>query len=114
MIQLKVEMDVRPEKLRELAQTLMSLVADVRGESGCRKAGLHRDVEDEQRYYLIAEWEGREQLNAYLQSDRCSALLGTKILLKMPPKITVDAVISREGMQAVTTARAGPKPDGAP
>jgi quinol monooxygenase YgiN len=114
VIELKVEMDVRPEKLRELEQTLLLFAADMRGEPGCQQADLHREVQDEHRYCLIAGWENREHLDAYLQSERCGALLGTKILLKAPPKITVDEVVRREGMGAVATARAGPKSDGAP
>jgi quinol monooxygenase YgiN len=96
VIEFKVEMDVRPEKRNELEQTLMSLVADMREESGCRRVDLHRRVQDEHRYYVISEWESREHLDVYLQSERCGALLGTKILLRVPPTVSVDAVVQRE------------------
>ncbi len=45
----------------------------------------------------------------YLRSDTFSAIMGTKILLRTPPLVTIGSVVSSEGMEAVTKARSALK-----
>jgi len=111
MIILKIVFNVLPEKYKELEQTLFSMSSDLCKKSGCKQADLWRDSKDENRLYKISSWENRTTLDAYLQSDNFSALMGTKILLRTPPSISIDSVVSSEGMEAVTKARSVPQGD---
>jgi quinol monooxygenase YgiN len=98
-------MNVLPEKQKEVLQTLLSLVGPSEKEKGCLSYGIYRDIDDNNVFNLISEWETREQLNRHMQSDRFSVLLGTKSFLKEPFKIQIFTVQDTEGMEAVNTVR---------
>ena len=111
MIILKIVFNVLPEKYGELQQTLLLMSSDLCKKSGCKQADLWRDSKDENRLYKISSWENRTTLDAYLRSDNFSALMGTKILLRTSPSVSIDSVVSREGMEAVTKTRSAPQGD---
>lgn len=98
-------MKVLPEKQKEVLQTLLSMVAPSEKEKGCLSYGIYRDIDDNNVFYLISEWENREQLNRHIQSDGFSVLLGTKSLLKEPIKIQIFTVSETEGMEVVNSVR---------
>jgi phenylalanine-4-hydroxylase len=54
---------------------------------GCLSDHVFRDIEDENVFSLIDEWETREDLEYLLRPDRFGVLLGTKSLLTIPFEI---------------------------
>ena len=105
MIILKIVFNVLPEKYKELEQTLFSMSSDLCKKSGCKQADLWCDSKDENRLYKISIWDNRTTLDAYLRSDKFSALMGTKILLRTAPSVSIDSVMSSEGMEVVEALR---------
>ena len=101
MIILKVTFDALPAKRRELEQTLFSMVASVGKEAGCEKAEACGDLQNENHFFMLLHWENREKLDAYLQSDSFSALMGTRILLSAPPSVSIDTVSRSDGMKDI-------------
>lgn len=100
-------LDALPEKTRELELTLAPLARDTANFAGCSKAQAHRDLREVGRYCLITEWADREALDSFLRSTPFSALLGSRVLLRSQPEVHIDAVVSREGMEAILTVRSG-------
>ncbi len=84
MIVIRITMKVRPEKQKEVLQTLLTLVEAPGKESGCLSYGIYCDIEDKNIFNLISEWENRRHLDHYMGTDRFSVLLGTKSLLREP------------------------------
>jgi quinol monooxygenase YgiN len=87
-----IKMKVKPEKRKELSQTLHSIVEKMRKESGCVHAGLYQDVENENDVFVIEEWETQEDSDNHLRSDIFTVLIGAKSLLRRPPEIMIHAV----------------------
>lgn len=50
MIVIFVRIKVRPEKRKELSQTLRSIVEQLRKERGCLHAGYYQDAKDEKDF----------------------------------------------------------------
>ena len=98
-------MNVFPEKQKEVLQTLLSLVTPAGKEKGCLSYGIYSDIQDENVFNLISEWETRQQLDHHMRSDRFGVLLGTKSFLTEPMKIQIFAVSDTEGIDAVNTVR---------
>jgi quinol monooxygenase YgiN len=98
-------MDVFPEKRKEVFQTLLSLIEPPGKEKGCLSYGIFRDIEDDNVFNLISEWETRQHLDRHMRSDRFRVLLGTKSLLAEPLKIQIYTVSDSEGIEAVNYAR---------
>ena len=105
MIIVRIAMNALPEKQKEVMQTLLSMIASTEKERGCLSHHVLRDIEDENVFCLIDEWETREDLDQHLRSARFGVLLGTKSLLREPLKINIYTVSDSEGMAAINSVR---------
>lgn len=85
-------MNVLPDKQKELSQTLLSLIKSSGKEKGCLSYGVFNDIEDENVFNVISEWESRQQLDQYICSYRFRVLLGTKSLLCEPLRTEILTV----------------------
>ena len=89
MIIVKIMMNALPEKRKEVLQTLLSMIAAIRQEKGCRSYQGFQDIEDESVFTLIGEWETLEDLEYHIRSERFGALLGSNILLNENQNIQI-------------------------
>jgi quinol monooxygenase YgiN len=60
MIPLIIHMNVRSEKRMELSQTLTSLSGSIKMEKGCQGCDFCQSIEDENRLFLLEEWDIQE------------------------------------------------------
>ena len=105
MIIVRIGLIPLPENQKEVMQTMLSMVESTRKERGCRSHHVLRDIEDENVFCLIDEWETREDLDHHIRSAKFGVLLGTKSLLCEPVKIQVFTVSDSEGIEAVNSVR---------
>jgi quinol monooxygenase YgiN len=85
MILLAIQMNVLSEKYLELTQTIASLSCFIRMEKGCIRCVFCQSFEDENRLFLLEEWDTEENLNVHMKSEYFSVLCGaTMIFLKEP------------------------------
>jgi quinol monooxygenase YgiN len=101
MILLTIRMNVLSEKRRELSQTITSLSGSIRMEKGCRRCDFCRSVEDENRFFLLEEWDTQEKLMTHLKSDHFRVLRGAMNLLKEPYERMFHTVFHPVGMDEV-------------
>jgi quinol monooxygenase YgiN len=101
----RIAMNALPEKQKEVMQTLLSMIEFTGKERGCLTHCVFRDIEDENVFSLIAEWETREDLDQHIMSAKFGVLLGTKSLLCEPLKIQIFTVSDSEGIEAVNSVR---------
>ena len=85
-------MKVLPIKRREILQTLSSIVEQVRNESGCLKAVVFQNVEDDNELLLKEEWSTEKESDAHLDSDIFTVLRGAGGLMHQSPEIVITAV----------------------
>jgi quinol monooxygenase YgiN len=100
-----IKMNVRLEKRTEVMQTLLSLIEPTENERGCLSCHVFRDIEDQNVFSLIEEWETRQDLDDHIRSDRFSVLLGTKSLLSEPQQIEIHTISQSEGMEVIHATR---------
>jgi quinol monooxygenase YgiN len=86
-------------------QTLLSMIESTAKERGCLSHHVFRNIEDENVFSLIDEWETREDLDLHIRSAKFGVLLGTKSLLCDPPDVQIHTVSDSEGIAAVNAAR---------
>jgi quinol monooxygenase YgiN len=72
---------VRPEKRKELCQTISSLIDPVKQEKGCLNYGCYEETDDGNTFVLIGEWETPDDWNNHLYSNSLAVLLGSISLL---------------------------------
>ena len=92
MVIVIVKMNVLPVKFLELKQTLLALSGPTREENGCLSHGVFQDIENEDSFMLVGQWESRKDLDDHMGSDRFAVLMGTRSLLSCPPEITINTV----------------------
>ena len=105
MITVRIIINVLPEKQKEVLLTLLSLMRLPEKERGCLSYGIYADIEDENVFNLLSEWQTRQHLNHHIRSDRFSVLLGIKSLLSDSMNIQIVTVSNSEGIEAVNSVR---------
>ena len=105
MITLRTCMNVLPEKQKEVLLTLLALLQYPEQETGCLSYGIFSNIEDQNVFRLISEWETRQYLDQHIRSNRFSILLGTKSLLCEPLKIQILTCLDSEGIEMVHDLR---------
>jgi len=101
MILVITRMKVLPEKCMELSQTIASLIVSIRTEKGCNRCDFCQSSEDENRLFLLEEWDTRENLMNHLKSGRFKVLRGAMNLLREPYEMMFHTVFHPEGMKEI-------------
>ena len=105
MIIAKITMSALSEKRKEVFQTLLSMVAAIRQEKGCRSCQGFLDIENESVFNLVGEWQTYADLERHIRSDRFGVLVGSRILLDKNQEIQVYTVSHTEGSGIVNAVR---------
>jgi len=92
-------MKVLPEKCLELSQTIVLLTGSIRMEKGCKRCDFCKGMEDENRLFLLEEWDTQENLMSHLKSERFKVLRGTMNLLQEPYEMIFHTVFHPAGMK---------------
>lgn len=86
-MELTIALRAKPEKTQELYQALQALLPTIRAEQGCRDCRVCRDIEDAEVFTLAVEWEKVANLENYVHSGGCSALLGAVDILSETSRV---------------------------
>lgn len=105
MIIVRIILDGLKDKQLELTQTLLSLIEPVGKETGCKSYSVFCDIHDKNRFWLMEEWETRENLDRHIKSHRFGVLLGTKTLLRKPLAVDIYSVSHLQGMAVIKAVR---------
>jgi quinol monooxygenase YgiN len=101
MILVIIRMKVLSEKRMELSQTITSLSGSIRMERGCQRCDFCESTEDENRLFLLEEWDTKENLMTHLKSEHFRVLRGAMNLLKEPYERVFHTVFHPAGMEEV-------------
>jgi quinol monooxygenase YgiN len=94
-------MNAIPEKRIELSQTLVSLSVSTRIEKGCQRCDICQSIEDENRFFILEEWNTQENLMTHLKSDHFRVLRGAMNLLQEPYEMMFHKVFHPAGMENI-------------
>ena len=85
----------------ELSQTIASLTGSIRMEKGCKRCDFCESIEDENRLFLLEEWDTKENLMTHLKSKHFKVLRGAMNLLKEPCETIFHTVFHPVGMEGI-------------
>ena len=105
MIVTSTKISVKPENRKEFLQTLHSLIGRIRDGKGCVSYNLYRDVENENDFVIVEEWETQADLDNHLRSDRFGVLLGALSLSSETPEIRFNTLAQTAGIEALKAFR---------
>ena len=83
MVLIIIRMKVLPEKRMELSQTIASLIGSIRTVMQKLRTFI-QSTEDENKLYLLGEWDTQENLKGHLKSVHFRVLKGAMNLLREP------------------------------
>ncbi|MGA3209510.1 MAG: antibiotic biosynthesis monooxygenase family protein [Syntrophales bacterium] len=101
MILVIMRMKVLSEKRMELSQTISSLSGSIRIEKGCQRCDFCESIEDENRLFLLEEWDTEENLGTHLKSEHFRVLRGAMNLLKEPYERVFHTVCHPAGVEEI-------------
>lgn len=82
-----IEIHTRPDKKREIIQTLLELTFQDKLLDNCESSNLYQDLDNPNRYYFLKRWRTVEDLESYKRSQSFQILLGIESLLEKSLKI---------------------------
>ena len=80
---------------------MASLSGSIRMEEGCRRCDFCQSIEDENRLFLLEEWDTQENLTTHLKSEYFRVLRGAMNLLVEPHEMIFHTVFHPEGMEEI-------------
>ena len=92
MITAIIRMNVLSEKRMELSQTIASLSASIRLEKGCKRCDFCQSIEDENKLFILEEWDTHENLMTHMKSDHFRVLRGAMNFLYEPYEMKFHTV----------------------
>ncbi|MGA2332790.1 MAG: antibiotic biosynthesis monooxygenase family protein [Thermodesulfobacteriota bacterium] len=101
MILVIIRMKVLSEKRMELSQTITSLSGSIRMEKGCKRCDFCESIEDENRLFLLQEWDTKESFMIHLKSEHSKVLRGAMNLLKEPCERILHTVFHPAGIEEI-------------
>jgi quinol monooxygenase YgiN len=99
MVLVIIRMRVLSEKRLELSQTIALLIVSTRREKGCQRCDFCQSTEDENVFFLLEEWDTKENLKSHLKSGRFRVLRGAMNLLKEPYEMVFHTAFHPAGME---------------
>ena len=101
MILVIIRMKVLSAKRMELSQTITSLIGSIRAEKGCRRCDFYQSMEDENRLFLLEEWDTQKNIKDHMKSRGFKVFRGAMNLLREPYEIMFHTVIHPEWMEEI-------------
>jgi len=101
MIVAIIRMDVLPDKRMELSQTIASLSGSIRQEKGCKRYEFCHSIEDENKLFILEEWDTEGNLLAHLKSEHFRVLRGAMNFLQAPYERTFYSVFHPTGIEKI-------------
>ena len=92
MIIIFIKIMVRPEKRKELSQTLDSIIERVNKEGGCMDAGFYQDAGNENNFLVVEKWATQKDSDRHIRSDIFMVMVGAGSLMHRPPEIMIHTV----------------------
>jgi quinol monooxygenase YgiN len=86
---------VKSDKRGEFMSALAGLIDRTLRLPGCIGCKLTADCRDSDGYFLISEWNGREEFQRFLSSRELQVLCGMRGLMNAEPRAIVDEVTKR-------------------
>jgi len=101
MILVIIRMNAPSKKRMELSQTIVSLIGSIRTEKGCKRCDFCQSIEDENKLWLLEEWDTQENLKNHLKSGCFRVFRGAMNLLKEPYEMKYHTVFHPAGMEEI-------------
>lgn len=101
MVIARYRMAPDPNQLADFLQVVRSVLEPIRVQPGCRGCTLYRDETEGNTYVLIQEWETDQHLTTHLSSVTFKTLLIAMDLLREPPVVNFDCVVSTRSLDSI-------------
>jgi len=101
MILATLRMNVRPERRRDLLETLRGMLEPARVERGCLSYRLYEDVEDINTFVLVEQWNTQKDLERHIRTDNQRRILALMDLLCEKPDLQFNTVSHTSGMELI-------------
>jgi quinol monooxygenase YgiN len=94
-------MVVRPERRRDLLETMRGTLEPARVERGCLSYRLYEDAENRNAFVLVEEWETQQDLESHIRTDNQRRMLALMDLLSEQPEWRFNTVSHTAGMDLI-------------
>ncbi|MDQ6649301.1 MAG: antibiotic biosynthesis monooxygenase [Actinomycetota bacterium] len=93
--------ECRPDKRTEMIKVLQAVAAESRQEAGCRSYRFLADIDDDNAFASIEEWESRQAIDEHFATAHVATMMAAlPDLLASQPVIEVHEIAATTGPPA--------------
>jgi len=81
------KLQAKPSNRLEITQSLQGYAEEVKKIEECIDTRIYQDINNENIFFLLGEWQKQRNMDDHLNSSLFAALLGVKGLLVKSPEI---------------------------
>ena len=87
MVVVTFKLHGKPGNQLEITQSLHGISEKVKKLDGCRDTKIYQDMDDDNIFFMVEEWQQQRHLDDHMKTSLFRALLGIKGLLTKEPEI---------------------------
>lgn len=87
MVVVTFKLHGKPGNKLEIKQSLQGISEKVKKRDGCKNTKVYQDMDDDDIFFMVEEWQQQRHLDDHMKSSLFRALLGIKGLLNKEPEI---------------------------
>lgn len=95
MITTTIKLHSRPEKRKEVTQTVKEIAHQIDKNTKCREVITYWNIDDENTFFLVENWSTEQDLHEHRSSRLFSVLLGVVPLLEYPMEIEMVSEVEK-------------------
>jgi quinol monooxygenase YgiN len=95
----QLKIDIGRYKTEEFVKCVRSYVRNFRKEKGCFGYSVYRDVEKENTFSLVGEWDTRQTMETHFKSQKFEVLIGATRVLGETFEINIGEFMETGGFQ---------------
>ena len=105
MIILSLNFNVSPLMKRDVINIFDSLAGSILAKAGCNKLNLYSDINNDDDFLLIEEWDSRKKMEKHIKSEEFRKIMALMDLSNEAPIIRFNTVSSTMGFELVEKIR---------
>jgi quinol monooxygenase YgiN len=105
VVQLYLRLPTAATQTPDMVRALSRIMVSARVDRGCDRVELTRDADDASVLIYVEDWEGREQLERRIRSERFNALLELMEACPAMPRLELRFMSDVLGLDYVASVR---------
>jgi quinol monooxygenase YgiN len=101
----QIKIMIKEYKIDEFVDSLRSLVAGIRIETGCLDYSVYQNLDEEHAFCIVADWETHEAMQQHFKTQKFEVLVGAARVLGETFEMVMAEILQTEALNWLENSR---------